>query len=262
MRALLLTSALFAGMLAVVATPGLVQAQETPDEVYGQEAMDRARAALREEMGGHTNWLIFGDRFEYQTNEGNPSFLWDVQGWVGGDINRLWVKTEGLYLGDEGQLEEGEVQALYSRAISPFFDLQAGLRQDFGPGPSRTYGVLGIQGLAPYWFEVEAAAFVSDKGDLTARIEAEYEFLLTQRLIFQPRIEVNISAQNIPELRIGRGLSSAQLEGRLRYEFRRTIAPYIGISWTRSVGRTAKFLRADGEGPASVSFVTGIRFWF
>ncbi len=243
-------------------SPQTREAPQTPDEVFGKDAMARARAALRKEMGGHTNWLVIGDRLEYQTGEGDPAMLWDIQGWIGSDTDRLWLKTEGLYLGDEGQLDEGEIQALYSRAISPFFDFQAGIRQDFAAGPKRTYGVLGFQGLAPYWFEIEAAAFISDKGDVTARIEAEYELLLTQRLIFQPRIEVNLSAQNIPELRTGSGLSSAQLEGRLRYEFRRTIAPYVGLSWSRATGRTAKFLRADGEDPGRLSFVTGIRFWF
>ncbi len=271
---LLLSTATFAATIAFGSSLSQVRAQEmpetqtadgepaTPDAVFGKNAMDRARAVLRKEMGGHINWLVIGDRLEYRTNAGDPTMLWDIQGWIGSDTDRLWVKTEGLYLGNEAQLDEGEIQALYSRAISPFFDFQAGIRQDFAAGPKRTYGVLGFQGLAPYWFEIEAAAFISDKGEVTARVEAEYELLLTQRLVFQPRIELSFSTENIPELRTGRGLSNAQLEGRLRYEIRRTIAPYVGISWSRATGRTAQFLRADGEDPGNVSFVTGIRFWF
>lgn len=212
--------------------------------------------------GEPLQYLVLADRLEYQTNEGDDLLLWDAQGWIGGDYNKLWVKTEGEYLFGSDRFEEAETQALYSRAIARYWDVQAGVRHDFKPDPSRTYGVIGLQGLAPYWFEVDSALFVSDEGDVTARIEAEYDLLFTQRLILQPRAELNFAFQDVDELGIGSGLSTAELGLRLRYEIRREIAPYIGVSWTRSVGDTADFARTEGEDPGKVSFVAGIRLWF
>lgn len=206
--------------------------------------------------------LVMVDRLEYQTNEGDDLLLWDGQGWVGGDIDKLWVKTEGAYLLDGDRFEEAQVQGLYSRAIARYWDLQVGVRHDFEPDPSRSFGVLGIQGLAPYWFEVDAAAFVSEDGDVEARIETEYDLLMTQRLIVQPRAELNVAFQDVEELGIGSGLSTAELGLRLRYEIKREVAPYIGVFWTRAVGKTADFARNDGEDVGSVSFVAGIRLWF
>ena len=208
-----------------------------------------------------STWYVEGERLEYRSGGGDPLFLWDVQGWYGGDRDKLWLKSEGEALFDGG-LEDAELQALYSRAIGGYFDLQAGVRRDFGPGPSRTYGVFGVEGLAPYLFEIDAAAFVSGHGDVTARIEVEYEFLLSQRLIFQPRTELEFAAQDVPELGIGSGLSSAEVGARLRYEIKREFAPYIGVSWSRDVGATADFTRAGGEDPGSVSFIAGVRTWF
>ena len=122
--------------------------------------------------------------------------------------------------------------------------------------------MFGVQGLAPYWFEVDAAAFVSDDGDVSARLEAEYELFLTQKLILQPRAELDFAVQDVPELGIGSGLSTAEAGLRLRYEFRREFAPYIGVSWRRAFGETADFTRADGEDVESISFVAGLRLWF
>src|SRR5690606_7160807 len=130
-----------------------------------------------------------------------------------------------------------EVQALYSRAIGPYFDLQAGVRHDIRPSPSRAYAVLGVEGLAPYWFEVEAHAFLSDKGDLFARVGASYDQLITQRLVIQPRAELNAAAQDAAG--VAGGLTDAALGVRLRYEVRREFAPYIGVSYERKIGGTA-----------------------
>ena len=232
------------------------------DEYWNPAAMAKARRAVQKEHGASKTFFIQGDRLEYRTNGDEPLFLWDAQGWWGGDRNKIWLKTEGEYSFDEDAFEEAEVQALWSRAISTFFDVQAGVRHDFLPGDDRTYGVVGVQGLAPYWFEVDAALFVSDDGDVSARIEAEYELLLTQRLILQPRTELTFAAQDVAEYGVGSGLSSAELGARLRYEIKREFAPYIGIDWTRSVGTTADFVRADGHDPSGVSFVAGLRLWF
>lgn len=207
-------------------------------------------------------YQVLVDRLEYQTNEGNDLVLWDAQGWIGGDINRFWVKTEGEYLPDGDRFEEAQFQGLYSRAISRFWNLQAGIRHDIKPGPSRTFGVAGVQGLAPYWFEVDAAAFVSEHGDIEARVETEYDLLITQRLIVQPRAELNFAAQDVKEYDIGTGLSTAELGLRLRYEIKRELAPYIGVSWTRAVGRTADFARGNGEDVTTTSLVAGVRLWF
>lgn len=220
------------------------------------------RAHVQKHHGGMTFSYVEGERLEYRSNEGDPVFLWDLQGWYGGDRNKLWLKTEGEFDFDADEFEEAEVQALWSRAVTAFFDVQAGVRHDFAPGDDRTFAVLGLEGLTPYLFEIDAAAFISDDGDLSARIEAEYEFLLTQRLIFQPRTELNFEAQDTPARDLGAGLSGVELGARLRYEFRREFAPYIGISWARALGDTADFVRADGEDPGGVSFVAGLRFWF
>lgn len=213
-------------------------------------------------MDSQTFYFFKTDRLEYQTNEGDGLLVWDAEGWVGGDYNKLWIKSEGEYLFERERVEEAELQALYSRAIAPFFDVQAGVRHDFKPDPSRTFGVLGVQGLAPYWFEIDAAGFVSDEGDVSARLEAEYEFLFTQKLILQPRTELNFAVQDVKKLGVGSGLSTAELGLRLRYEIVREFAPYIGVSWTRLVGKTEDFARDEGENVSSVSFVAGVRLWF
>ncbi len=249
-------------VMAVAASSGFAHAQKAADEYYDPQEMAAARHALTHHHGGSTFAFFQAERLEYQTHGGDPVFLWDAQGWYGGDINRLWIKTEGEYDLDGGFFEEAEVQALYSRAITSFFDAQIGFRHDFEPDPSRNFAVIGLQGLAPYLFELDAAMFISGDGDVSARIEAEYEFLLTQRLILQPRTELNFAAQDVPTLGVGAGLSTAELGARLRYEVRREIAPYIGVSWSRSVGQTADFARLAGENVQSTSFVAGLRLWF
>lgn len=205
--------------------------------------------------------LLLIDQLEYRWNEGTDSTNWNAQGWFGGDYNRVWLKTDGASLSDGG-VEEAEGQLLYSRLVAPFWDFQAGLRYDEKPKPSRSYAVLGVQGLAPYWFELEAAAFVSEKGDVSARLEAEYDILLTQRLIMQPRFETNLAAQKVEALGIGQGFSDVELGLRMRYEIRREFAPYVGVSWSRKLGDTADFARQAGEDADNFAVVAGVRVWF
>ncbi|MES2058045.1 MAG: copper resistance protein B [Pseudomonadota bacterium] len=231
------------------------------DTVWGAEAMAASRAMLRKEHGGGTFSQIMFNLAEYQVRKGRDGFRWEGEGWFGGDINRLVVKSEGSGTFGEG-VEDAEIQALYSRAIGPYFNLQAGIRHDFTPGPSRTYATVGFEGLAPYWFEVEGALFLSDKGDVLARLEGYYDQRITQRLILQPRVELNLAAQDVRENGIGSGLSNVELGLRLRYEVAREFAPYIGISWDRAVGDTARFARAAGEDASSASLVIGVRTWF
>jgi len=232
------------------------------DGVFGAEAMDASRQTLIAENGAVRTTALIIDRLEAGFGDGGDTYLWDVQGWSGGDINRFWWKSEGE--GEfGGALEQAELQALYSRAVTPFWDVQAGVRQDFRPdGDDTTHLVLGLQGLAPYWFEIDAAAFLSTKGDLTARVEAEYDQRLTQRLILQPRLEIDASASDIPELEIGAGLSSIEAGVRLRYEFRKEFAPYVGVEWSRALGNTADYIEARGGEAEVTRVVVGLKAWF
>ena len=231
------------------------------DTVFPPDEMAEARAALRPITGGATHHLISIDRLEAQIAEGEDGYVWEINAWFGGDIDKFWVKSEGE--GEFGDaLEEFEIQALWSHAIGPFFDLQTGIRYDVRPQPDRARAVIGVQGLAPYFFEIDAAAFLSSKGDVTARFEAEYDQRLTQRLIIQPRIEVNLSAQDIPELGIGSGVTDLEAGLRLRYEFDPQFAPYIGVEWQRQFGDTAAFTRAAGGDADRIAALLGLRFWF
>ena len=231
------------------------------DAVFDPEVMEAARNRLRIEEGGLRHYLFLADRLEGGFGDGDERYAWDLQGWYGGDIHRLWFKSEG-----EGEPGDGthelEVQALYSRAISPFFDAQLGVRYDVRPDPDRSYVVAGIQGLLPFVFELDAALFLSDKGDLSGRVETEYDLRITQRLVMQPRLEFDFAAQATPELGIGSGFSSVEAGVRLRYEIRREIAPYVGVAWERKLGDTADLARASGEDARSLQLVLGARFWF
>lgn len=229
-------------------------------EAVGADVMDSSRTAVMREISGTAVAWIQVDRAEYLIRQGNSGYLWDLQGYYGGDYDKFWFKSEGEGSFDES-LESAEIQALWSHAIGPWWDLQTGLRQDLS-GPSRTHAVVGVQGLAPYVFEVDAAAFISDKLDLTARIEAELDQRITQRLILQPRAELSLAAQDIPELGIGAGLQQAAVGLRLRYEISREFAPYFGIEQEWSLGGTADYVRADGEDASITNYVIGMRAWF
>lgn len=207
-------------------------------------------------------WLILFDQLEYRVQDGANAVAWDGQGYYGGDYERIWFKTQGEYSTGHDEFEKAEVQLLYSRLVGYYWDLQAGVRYDFEPDPSRAYGVIGLQGLAPGYFEVDTQAFVSEEGDLSARLEAEYDILVTQRLILQPKAELNLAAQDVPELGIGGGLNDIELGLRLRYEFAREFAPYIGISWERKLGETAQMARSEGEDVDVFAVLAGVRFWF
>lgn len=243
------------------APPPPIASDRPADRFYDPAAMAEAQATLLGEHGGMTFHKVLFNLAEYQARRGRDGYRWDASTWFGGDINRLAVKSEGE--GSFGEpIDHGEVQALWSHAVDPYWNLQGGIRQDFGKGPDRTYAVLGIEGLAPYWFDLGASAYVSTKGDVLARVEGDIDQRITQKLILQPRLEANFAAQDIPENAIGSGLSNLELGLRLRYELRKEFAPYIGVSWDRKFGDTARYARAAGEHVSSTSFVAGIRFWF
>lgn len=237
-------------------------AQNAADQYFDPEEMAKARKVLKASHGAQVNSLILGERFEFHSNHGDPLAVWEGQGWIGNDEKKFWIKTEGEYAHEDSRFEEAEIQALYSRAISPFWDVQAGLRFDLEPDPSRSYLALGVQGLAPQWFELDTQLFLSDEGDISARIEVEYALRLTQRLILQPRVELNAAFSDDPEIGVGSGFSSVDAGLRLRYEVRREFAPYIGISWIRALGNTEDFVAAAGEDSSELSLVVGIRLWY
>lgn len=231
------------------------------DLVYGTAAMAEAREVAREEHGSMETYKVLIDQAEVKIRNGSDGYAWDGQAWYGGDINKLWIKTEGEGAFRE-EIEKAEVQALWSRAIDPWFDLQLGVRHDLRPDPERTHLVVGVQGLAPYWFEVDGAVFLSNKGDVTARFEGEYDLRVTQKLILQPRAEFDLALQDVPEIGVGSGLSTAEIGARLRYEIVPQFAPYIGVEHERAFGDTADFRRAAGEEAGGFSFLVGLRAWF
>ena len=227
------------------------------DGVFGAEAMRRSRATLAREHGGLPHSGIIIDRAEARFTDGPDGYLVDGDAWWGGDVNKAWFKAE--IEGEWRGKPEAELQALYSRAIAPWFDLQAGVRYDARPGDDTVHAVIGVQGLAPYWFEVDAALFLSDRGDLTAHGEAEYDLRITPKLILQPRGEIALSAQDVPELGLGSGLTSVSLGARLRYEITPGLAPYVGIEAERAFGDTRRFRKAEGEDASPISLVAGVR---
>ena len=189
---------------------------------------------------------------EYQIDDDNQFYAWDAEGWIGGDYNKLWLKTQGEYLIDDDKTESAELQALYSRTISPYWNAQVGVRSEFEPTQAWD-GVIGVQGLAPYFFEVSAAAFLSGEA-VQARLEASYELLLTQRLIAEPDLEVNLSSADIADREVKQGFSSLEAGVRLRYEIIREVAPYVGVEYVRN--------EAAEDDKDSLRFVTGVRLWY
>lgn len=228
---------------------------------YGDDAMADASRALKREHGGMAFHQVMLNLAEVAVRNGRDGYRWDGEAWFGGDINRLVLKSEGEGRFGE-RLDEAEVQALYARAVGPYENIQIGLRQDLGAGARRTYASVGFEALAPYWFDVEATAFLSDKGELFGRAEAYVDQRLTNWWVLQPRVEVELSAQDVPALRLGTGVTRAEAGLRLRYEWKREFAPYVGVSWERRFGDTARLARADGEGTGGFALVAGVRAWF
>lgn len=203
---------------------------------------------------------IIIDQLEWRDTNGSNPIALEAQAWVGRDRHKLWIKTE--IEKRNSTTEEAEVQALFSRALAPFWDIQAGVRHDSKPSPTRNWGVLGLQGLAPYNFELDTALFIGDSGDTAARFKAEYELLFTQRLILSPSMEINWYGQQDLQTGRGAGLADAQAGLRLRYEIRREFAPYLGVNWNRKFGATADIAEAAGEAASDNQWVMGLRVWF
>ncbi|HEC05691.1 copper resistance protein B [Thiolapillus sp.] len=205
-------------------------------------------------------FMLKMDKLEFRDTDNGTNLIWDAQAWAGKDLNKLWIKSEGEQT--EDGTEEGNVEVLYSRAIAPFWDLQAGWRHDFRPEPSRDWFAFGAKGLAPYLFEVDATAYVGESGRLAAALSVEYEYLFTQKLILSPELEMNLYSKDDEEVGVGSGLSDMELGLRLRYEIVREFAPYIGVVWWGKYGNTADYAKAEGGDTSDVEFVAGFRLWF
>jgi len=199
------------------------------------------------------------NEFEVSDEVGDPLIL-DAQMWIGKDLNKFWIKTEVEQV--DGETEETEVQLLYSRAIAPYWDLQMGVRHDDADGQTQDWAVIGLEGLAPYYFEVDAALFIGESNQAAIRLNAEYEFMITQRLVLSPEIEVNVYAEEDDVRGIGSGLGNIETGIRLRYEVKREFAPYIGVTWNNKFSGTADLAEANSEETSSSAFIIGLKAWF
>lgn len=216
---------------------------------------------MRPRMGDEDRFgSLLVDRLESMRARDNAAMAYELQGWYGNSYNRAVLKAEGEV--DGGKLRDAHTELLWGHAVAAYWDAQLGVRYDSGEKPERTWLAFGVQGLAPYWFELDATVYVGEQGRTALRFEAEYELLLTQRLILQPRFEANVYGKRDVQRELGSGLSDAALGLRLRYEIRREFAPYVGIERARKYGDTAEFARAAGNDAGETLYVAGLRFWF
>ncbi|SJL83755.1 copper resistance protein B [Vibrio palustris] len=207
----------------------------------------------------HPFYALLGDRLEY--NEQANAGVFDLQAWYGTTFDRLVIKTEGDF--SEGSIEENQTDILWGHAVSAYWDTQAGVRLDYNKeGENRQWLAFGLQGLAPYWFELDMTAYVGERGNTAFTLEAEYELLLTQKLIIQPRAEITLYGKKDKQNELGSGLSSSAIGFRVRYEFTRQFAPYIGVEWSNKFGNTADYATSRGQSSNNTAFVAGIKFWF
>jgi copper resistance protein B len=202
---------------------------------------------------------IRADALEWRHHDEKDEFSWDVRGWYGNDYDKLMLKSEGAVV--EGDTD-ARVELLWDRVIGRWWSVQAGVRHDVHEGPSRTWIAFGLQGLAPQWFEIEATAYLGEEGRSALRVGVDYELLLTQRLILEPKLEVNMFGKADKENLIGSGLSDTELALRLRYEIRRELAPYVGVAWTRLQGNTADMAESVARDSNDVQWLAGVRWWF
>ncbi|NAP04491.1 copper resistance protein CopB [Pseudomonas syringae] len=227
---------------------------------------DADRAAVYTSHAGHQvhdsaiNSYFLADKLEWQDANDGSALAWDLSGWIGGDIDRLLLRSEGERT--NGKTEEAEIQALWGHSISPWWDVVAGARQDFKPGAPQTWAAFGLQGQAISDLDIEATAFIGEAGQTAARLEADYDLQLTNNLVLQPTAELNFYGKNDPQRGNGSGLSTSEFGLRLRYEITPQFAPYVGVSWDRSYGKTADYAREDDEDTHYARLVVGVRMWF
>ena len=219
-----------------------------------------AMAAMMQMDDSAPTAKVLVDQLEWRdTAEGNAA-VWDAEAWYGGDYNKVWLRTEGERVG--GTAQNARADLLWDHTFARWWSVQTGGRQDFGAGPGRTWAAIGVQGLAPYWFDTEATFYVGEQGRTAMRLKTEYDLLFTQRLILQPEAETNLYGKADPARQLGSGLSDLEIGLRLRYEVRRELAPYIGVVWSRAFGGTADQVQESGGSASDVQFVAGLRAWF
>lgn len=224
-------------------------------------ALAIAAAAQAHDMGHDYFSAVMLDRLEAQNGSSGHSTYWEGQGWIGGDLDKTWFKTQGNAA--QGRVQTADAQLLYSRALAPYWDAQIGARHDFSASsqPSREWLAFALKGLAPYNFDVDASAYAGTQGT-AARIKASYTLLFTQRLALLPEMEANIYSKADPQRALGSGLSSLDLSLRLKYEISREVAPYLGVAWSGKYGATADYARLNGTPASQLSFVAGMRLWW
>ena len=239
--------------------------QQKPKEPIPPITDADRKAAFPGGLGGHAvhgdrwHYFVLFDQLEWQGAGAGGAKL-ENTAWIGGDINRLWLRTE--VESDDGAIENAGIDALWGHSVSRWWDVVGGARMDFRPGDPQAWAAVGIQGLAPYWFDVEATGYLGAGGRTRARFEVEYELLLTNRLILQPRAKIELYGKRDPERGIGAGLSSIEGGLRLRYEIRRELAPYVGLTWDRKLFGTADLAREAHEDVSKARLSFGVRTWF
>lgn len=255
----------FLALLAALPMAALAQqapplAGDVPAATSPPVAADAGDMPAIDMRGPTTFGKLMVDRLEvFDGRDGNGG-QWEAQAWYGNDTDKIWLRSEGEHAA--GSTRDADVEALWNHAVTAFWDTQLGLRHDFGAGPSRTWAAFGIQGLAPYWLDVEATAYVGASGRTAARVRISYDLLFTQRLVLEPEFEANFYGRDDPARGIGSGLSDARLGLRLRYEIRRRFAPYVGVAWLHRFATTARYARAAGSGATDRQWVLGLRMWF
>ncbi|MFV8782659.1 copper resistance protein B [Microbulbifer sp. SA54] len=204
---------------------------------------------------------IFAKRLEYGRDGDSENMLWEIDGWYGGDRNKLYLEAEGeREVG--GKTESARLEVFWNRAVRSYWDLQLGIRHDFNPAESRSFAAAGFQGMTPYGIETDLTAYVSEDGDASWRLEIERSFHFSQRLELEPRLETDFSFAEVPAYNVGDGFTGIELGLRLRYMITPKFAPYLGVSWERKLGDTADLVRSDGAETEFTFAVVGFRFWF
>jgi copper resistance protein B len=242
-----MTATRLLGTLLMVLLPWSVSAQDT--DHGGHTVHDRA-----------INFQVLFDQLEWQFVHGEPGSRWDSRSWIGGDRNRIWIRTEGDAV--DGILDTAEAHVLFGRSVTRWWDVVGGVRFDARPSPSHTWFALGVQGMAPQFIDVQATVYVGQSGHLAGRLEFEHDLHITQRTVLQPLIELSLSGRNDPDRGIGAGLSTGEVGFRVRYEIKRELAPYAGVVWHRKLFGTGDAARERGGDAGGWHLVSGLRFWF
>jgi len=243
-------------MLSMLFAVTLVHAEDERDAAF-----PKLSTSMSQDMPDDpVYWMLLVDEFEWQDQRDGDVLSWDVNAWIGTDMHRALLRAEGER--NDGNTTENRLELLWVHPVAAYWDLVAGVRMDTGPGTTRNYVGIGVQGLAPQWLHVEATAWGGERGQTAATLKLEYEWLLTNRLILTPKIETDIYGKDDTVNEIGNGISDVKAGLRLRYEIRREFAPYVGIEWTGKFGDTADLARSNDEAVRDAHLVVGLRFWF